>query len=75
MARLSTYQKLIAEILVLRGRREIDPRHIEGYIRLAHPTLDGLSAEEFRLETDIGIGCIDAAGVEQAERNARSFGL
>lgn len=52
-----------------------DPRHIEGYMRLAHSTLDHLDAETFAHEVDIAVACIQEAGTEVAERNARSFGL
>lgn len=54
---------------------EHDPRHIEAYMRLAHPTLDGLSKEEFRREVTLCAECVRVGGVDAAESNARSFGL
>jgi hypothetical protein len=54
---------------------DYDPRHIEGYMRLAHSTLDRLSARQFKREVDISIACIREGGKEAAERNAQSFGL
>ncbi len=52
-----------------------DPRHIEGYMRLQYSSLDGLDAATFAREVMIARECVDAEGVEVAERNAKSFGL
>jgi hypothetical protein len=35
-------QRFIAE-----RTKDIDPRHVEAWMRLEHPTLDGLSRQEF----------------------------
>lgn len=73
---MSYYQQVIREELARMGRvGAADPRHIEGYMRLGHGTLDGLSAAEFRLEVEIGLECIREDGTEAAECNAQSFGL
>ena len=72
----SYYQQAIREELAKVGMvGAADPRHIEGYMRLEHPTLNGLSSERFTFEVGIGLACVRADGVEAAERNARSFGL
>lgn len=73
----SFYQRSIREELARMGRGVgvADPRHIEGYMRLGHSTLDGLSAAEFRLEVAVGLACLAEDGLEAAERNAQSFGL
>ena len=42
MARWTFYQRFIAE-----RTKDIDPRHVEAWMRLEHPTLDGLSRAEF----------------------------
>ena len=42
MARWTFYQRYIAE-----RTKDIDPRHVEAWMRLEHPTLDGLSRQEF----------------------------
>ena len=69
----SYFQKsLIGKGLVPAG---FDPRHVEGYIRLAHPTLGSLSWPEIRREVRIAIACIREGGSEAAERNAVLFGL
>ena len=52
-----------------------DPRHIEAFMRLQYSTLDHLDAETFAYEVDLAVACIQEAGVEAAERAARSFGL
>ncbi len=69
------YQKMIKEKLTAIGYFEIDPRHIEGYMRLEHGTLDGLSKKQFDSEIIMGIECIRADGKENAESLAKSFGL
>ena len=75
MARESYYYRTIREELARQGHIGIDPRHVEGYMRLEHSTLDGLSRSEFAAEVGIGIECVLADGIQNAEANARSFGL
>ena len=53
----------------------IDPRHVEAYIRLEYPTLNSLPDSTFRREIKIALGCIREAGIDAAERCAKSFGL
>lgn len=53
----------------------VDPRHIEGYMRLQYPTLGHLDWPTIRREVKISVVCIKQGGVDAAERNARSFGL
>ncbi len=69
------YQNLIAEIRARQGRLDVEPRHIEGFIRIAYPTLNSLSQGEFEHEVSVAIICADRAGREGAEELARSFGL
>ncbi len=71
----SFYQNMIRSVLAREGVAEIDPRHIEAYVRLDHPTLDGLSYSEFSFEVAVAVECILAGGIEQAESLARSFSL
>lgn len=71
---MSLYADSIQEILDEMGR-EADPRHIEAYIRLEHSTMDHLSAQRLRLETQVALGCIDLEGTEIAESLAKSYGL
>jgi len=65
------YQKLIAEL----AGPGYDPRHIEAYMRIQYGTLDHLSRDDFKREVVICKQCTGAAGAEQAERCAKSFGL
>jgi len=74
----SVYQDQIREILrgaVGDGVSQVDPRHVEAWIRANHPTLDGL--DEHELELAIVNGYKDAvlATRAESEKLARSFGL
>jgi hypothetical protein len=53
----------------------LDVRHVEAYMRAGHPTLDGLSASEFRAEVRFALLCVEAAGPRAAEDLARSYAL
>ncbi len=73
---MSAYQQLIRETMARLGRiGAADPRHVEGYMRLEHSTLDGLSPRQFDDEVEIGIECVRADGTTNAEALAQSFGL
>jgi hypothetical protein len=54
---------------------KIDPRHIERYMRLGNSTLDDLSRSKFVEEIRIGIECVLADGLLNAEKLAKSYGL
>ena len=54
---------------------DIDPRHVEGYMRLQYATLSHLDARTFAEECAIGVACIREGGIDAAESNAVSFGL
>ena len=70
------YQQIIRRELSRSGFiGKYDPRHIEGYIRLEHSTLDGLSRNKFRAEIEASRQCIDYEGCNIAEELARSYGL
>lgn len=53
----------------------VDPRHIEGYVRLEYSILGSLSWPTIRREVRIALACIEEAGVDEAEACARSWGL
>jgi len=73
---MNFYQQSIREELAGRGYiGRYDPRHIEGYMRLEHGTLDALSASRFSEEIEISRQCIDADSYSNAESLAKSFGL
>lgn len=71
---MKTYfgQQLVDKKIVPQG---IDPRHVEGYMRLVYSTLNNLSWPEIRREVKIAVACIKEGGADAAERNAKSFGL
>jgi hypothetical protein len=64
------YQRLIAV-----RTRDLDPRHVEAWMRLEHPTLDGFSRVDFEREVDIAVIAIANAGADESEALAASFGL
>ena len=71
---MNTYfqRSIVEKKLVPEG---IDPRHIEGYVRLEYSIVNEMSWPAIRREVKISIGCIREGGIEAAERNAQSFGL
>ena len=70
MSRWTFYQRYIAE-----RTRDVDPRHIEAWMRLEHPTLDGLSEQQFAEAMHAALAVAIDAGPEQSEALAVSFGL
>lgn len=54
---------------------DLDPRHVEAFMRDKHGTLDALSTTEFSAEARKAAACVDEGGTEMAERLAKSFGL
>lgn len=68
---MAAYRDRIVEVV---GRGH-DPRHVEAYMRLESGTLDCLSPAQFRREARMAVRCIDAAGTNQAELLAQSFGM
>jgi hypothetical protein len=70
MTDLTFYQRRIAE-----RTGDVDPRHVEAWMRLENPTLDGLSAAEFEREIDLAMVAIATAGTDESEALAASFGL
>jgi hypothetical protein len=66
----SEVQRLIAQYT-----REIDPRHIEAWMRVKHPTLDGLSREELLGAMYRAIADHLEAGDAMSESLAATFGL
>lgn len=66
------YQQLIAEMTGAEGRTLA---WIEAWMRLEHPTLDGLPRAQFRSEALIGLACIAASTDQENEALATSYGL
>jgi hypothetical protein len=73
---MSAYRELIREAMARAGRiGAADPRHVEGWMRLEHGCLDGLSAGQFRAEVKIALKCIEAGPLADSESLAQSMGL
>jgi hypothetical protein len=64
------YQRFIAEHVT-----DTDPRHVEAWMRVSHPTLDGLSRSAFLAAMYEALGQVQDAGPEESEALAASFGL
>lgn len=76
MPRRAPYEQPIREHLASLGFiGKYDPRHIEAFMRLEHPTLDGLGKQQFRREVAIAAACVDEAGRDESEMCAESYGL
>ena len=70
MARWTFYQRFIAEHI-----HDTDPRHVEAWMRLGHPTLDGLSRSEFLAAVYEALGQVQDARAAESEALATSSGL
>lgn len=69
------YQKLISEILEELHIEDVPPHWVEAYMRLEHGTLDSLTRAAFKREVREAVACVQAFGVEAAEKLALSSGL
>jgi len=67
---MTAYQQQIHELVP-----DVDPRHIEAYMRLQYGTLDHLSPATFEAEALIGAECVTVGGADEAEQLAASYGL
>ena len=67
---LTFYQRLTPQ-----RTSDVDPRHVEAWMRLEHPTLDGLSRRAFDEAVQEALACARAAGPDESEALAASFGL
>lgn len=73
---MNVYAQMIRESMASSGRiGAADPRHVEGWLRLEHPTLDSLSRSQFDAEVRIAIECIAAGPLADSEALATSMGL
>jgi hypothetical protein len=73
---MTAYQQSIREIQAHAGRiGTADPRHVEAWMRVEHPTLDALSHEQFVAEVGVALHCIATASAADSESLAQSYGL
>lgn len=68
------YEQMIRESLAAQGITAND-RHVEAMMRMAHPTLDGLSMYQFAIEVAEAARLVALLPRDQAEAIAASFGL
>jgi hypothetical protein len=69
------YQNVIKGILADMGRTEVDARHVEGWMRCEHSTLDHLGPAAFKKEVKMAVACIDGPEGGVSETLAQSYGL
>ena len=67
---MTTYQQMIADMT-----KGVDPRHVEAWMRLEHPTLDGLDLIGFKKAAYAAADAAIDAGAAESEVLAQSFGL
>ncbi|MGE0229469.1 MAG: hypothetical protein AB7U23_13280 [Dehalococcoidia bacterium] len=72
---MSPYRQTIREHLAQAGRLGVDPRHVEAWMRIEHPTLDALTPAAFRAEALVAADCTTDAGPTPSEALAASLGL
>ena len=72
---MSIYRIPITARLEKMGRKDIDPRHVEGYMRCVYGTLDSLEPARFTREVKIAVRLIDQDAPKVAEGVALSYGL
>lgn len=70
MPRTTPYTEIIQRLAP-----DHDPRHVEAWMRLEHPTLDHLDRRRFDSEVRIAIQCIETAGKDASEELAVSYGF
>ena len=70
----SLYQPIIKKLLRSLGRDDIDPRHVEGFLRLEFKTLDSLSKSDIKRSMKSIILAIDS-DPKSSEDLAKSYGL
>ena len=69
------YNDFIRTRLSKMGHVGVNPNWVEAFMRLEHPTLDGLSSRQFDAEIRIAVECIQLGGEDTARACAESFAL
>lgn len=69
------YQNKIRETVSALGKIGVEPRHVEAWMRVEHPTLDHLAPKQFREAVALAIESTEVGGADMSEKLARSFGL
>jgi len=71
----SAYRDLIVAALERQSLGNLDPRHVEAWIRVEHPTLFALDDEQFEREVAIAAACAIEQPTATSEALARTYGL
>jgi hypothetical protein len=74
VGRKSAYHAIIALSLARQHLGPVEPRLIEGWMRVQHSTLDGLDRASFDREVALGAACVNA-DPNGSEVLAQSYGL
>jgi hypothetical protein len=72
---MSFYLSIIKADLDRQGKPQIDPRHVEAFMRLEYSTLDHLTRRQFSGAVKRMVREVEAIGPADAERLAKSYGL
>ena len=73
---MNVYTEVIQAFLAHMKRTDLDPRHVEGWMRLVHDgTLDRLSPRRVAREVQNAVDRLDEAGLDQSDELAASYGL
>jgi hypothetical protein len=72
---VNVYQEEIREALQAMGRADVQPHHVEAWMRLEHRTLDALGGPAWWRAIKDAVACVDASGATESEQLAASFGL
>lgn len=75
MPRSQMYASAINATLVKIGRTDVSPVYVEAWMRVEHPTLDGLTAYGFAQEVEIAVDCVDHSTEAENLKLAQSYGL
>jgi|PersoiStandDraft_1058852.scaffolds.fasta_scaffold07149_4 hypothetical protein len=70
-----SYQTMVRETLRKIGRRGIDPRHVEAFMRNEYGTLDHLGGLIWYRAVAEAADCVEAGGAVFAEQLADAIGL
>lgn len=71
----SLYAEMIGVRLAGLGRSDVNPAHVEGWMRLEKGTLDNMSRDQFTDEVKMAVACIDASTPAENDSLAASYGL
>lgn len=72
---MSCYRDFIVQDLAKIGQPDVNPAHVEAWMRLECGTLNSLTPARFRREVKLAAACVAASTPEENASLAESFGL